>query len=162
MTDSSVAYTSYALVLLGSQAPGIIPDNYLGLTRIPVGEVWYAIGVPAGIFVWLLGFWFCAVTTVSIISGIRDLTFTLNCWAFIFPNAGLMIALIQIGRALNSTAIKAVASAGTIILVILWLMIVFFNIKGVLTKQVLWPGKDEDAKNLQGEEDDRLGSEKQD
>lgn len=48
------AYTSNALVALAMQAPKVIPDHFLGLTTIPAGELWKGIGVPIGIFLWLV------------------------------------------------------------------------------------------------------------
>lgn len=77
-------------------------------------------GVMTGIFVWLVGFWFFAHSLGAVLIGARKMSFTLNWWAFIFPNAGLTLALIQMGNVLNSTGIKAVSSAITILLVVAW------------------------------------------
>lgn len=71
--------------------------------------------------------------------------FTLNCWAFIFPNAGLTLAVIAIGNALNSDGIRGVGSGLTILLVSAWLVVAVFNIKAVIEGSVMWPGKDEDG-----------------
>lgn len=73
-----------------------------------------------GIFVWLVGFWVFAHSLGAVLIGARKMSFTLNWWAFIFPNAGLTLALIQMGNVLNSTGIKAVSSAITILLVVAW------------------------------------------
>jgi tellurite resistance protein TehA-like permease len=78
--------------------------------------------------------------------------FSLNWWAFIFPNAGLTIALIKIAEALNSPGIKGVCSALTILLVIAWIAVVVMNAKAVWKGTILWPGMDEDAED---EEEDR-------
>ncbi|KAF2648806.1 C4-dicarboxylate transporter/malic acid transport protein-like protein [Lophiostoma macrostomum CBS 122681] len=144
------AYTANTLVALGVQAPKYIPPEFLGITSIPVGDIWKAIGVPAGIFLWLLAFWFSALSTVSVAKSARDMSFSLNWWAFVFPNAGLTIALIQIANVLASPAIKAVTSAMTAILVILWLVVTFMHIKAVLKGEVLWPGMDEDLEDAEG------------
>lgn len=117
---------------------------------MPCGQLWKAFGVPCGIFLWLLGFWFFAVATISVIKGAKKIHFTLNFWAFIFPNVGLTIATIQIGTVLNSTGIKAVSSAMTILLVIGWLIIVPLTVKAVWTGQVMWPGMDEDEEDIEG------------
>jgi tellurite resistance protein TehA-like permease len=76
--------------------------------------------------------------------------FSLNYWAFVFPNAGLTIALIQIANVLASPAIKAVTSAMTVILVVVWLVVAFLHIKAVLRGEVLWPGLDEDLEDMEG------------
>ena len=76
--------------------------------------------------------------------------FTLNWWGFIFPNAGLTVAAIYIGNALDSGGIKAVTSAMTIVLVIAWLAVAVAHIRAVVKCQVLWPGCDEDMEDIEG------------
>jgi tellurite resistance protein TehA-like permease len=144
------AYTANTLVALGMQAPKVIPRNFLGIGSFPVGEVWKAIGVPCGIFLWLLAFWFCALSTVSVLSSWKEMHFTMNWWAFIFPNVGLTIALIQIANVLDSDGMKGICSAMTIILVMLWIFVAMMNVRAVWRGEVLWPGMDED---MEGEED---------
>jgi C4-dicarboxylate transporter/malic acid transport protein len=148
------AYTANAFVALGMQAPKHVPDDFLGITSVPVGDIFKAVGVIAGIFLWLIAFWFSALTTVSVMLATinKESHFTLNHWAFIFPNVGLTIALIQIANALKSPGIKGVCSGATIILVILWLWVAVLNVKGLLQKEVLWPGKDEDMEDIEGHE----------
>ena len=74
----------------------------------------------------LFSYWFFFITTVAVVVGAHKMSFTLNWWAFIFPNAGMTLATIQAGKVLNSNALNGIASALTILLVI------------------MWPGKDED------------------
>jgi len=126
------------------------------VTSIPVGDVWKAIGFPAGVFLWLLGFWFMAVASISVVVGARKMHFTLNCWAFIFPNVGLTIALIQIGSVLGSDGIKGVASAMTVILVAAWLVVAGFCVRAVVQGKVLWPGMDEDEEDEEGHGEDEV------
>lgn len=116
-----------------------------------MGYIWKAIGVPAGIFLWLLAFWFFALSTVSVLFGIRQMKFNLSWWAFIFPNAGLTIAAIQIGNVLGSPAIGKVCSAATILLVIAWLFVAVANCWAIYRRKVLWPGMDEDMENIEGQ-----------
>jgi tellurite resistance protein TehA-like permease len=132
------AYTSSTLVMLGTQAAKVLPHDYLGLHGpYPVGYIWKAIGVPAGIFFWLFGFWNFALTTVSVLFGIRKMHFDMSWWAFIFPNAGLTIAAIQIGNVLESKPIKDVCSAATIVLCIGWLVVAVFHVRAIIRKEVL-------------------------
>lgn len=72
------------------------------------------------------------------------MSFSLNWWAFIFPNAGLTLATIQVGSALNSEGIDGVASALTVLLVIMWFITAAFCTRAVWQGDVMWPGKDED------------------
>jgi tellurite resistance protein TehA-like permease len=111
---------------------------------VPDGEIVHIIGIMAGLFVILFAYWFFFITTIAIIAGIRKMSFSLNWWAFIFPNAGLTLATIQAGNALKSNAILGVASALTILLVIMWFVTAGFCIRAVWQGDVMWPGKDED------------------
>lgn len=142
-----VAYTAQGITNLAQNAPKIVPNTFLG-TSLPVGDVLKILGVPIGIFVWSIGFWFFAVATASVISGVRQIEFTLNCWGFIFPNAGFTLAVIAIGNALDSNGIKAVASGMTILLVITWVLVAVCNVKAVIQGRVMWPGKDEDERDI--------------
>lgn len=80
--------------------------------------------------------------------------FTLNWWAFIFPNVGLTIALIQIANVLDSDGIKGVCSAMTIILVAMWIFVALLNMRAVWRGDVLWPGMDEDMEDIEGHGDE--------
>lgn len=137
-------YTSAALVALGNQAPNVVPHDFLGLPNFDVGATIKVLGVMTGIFVWLIAFWFFALSLVAVLTGARKMSFTLTWWAFIFPNAGLTLAAIQIGNVLNSTGVKAVTSGMTILLVVAWLFTAGSHIAAVCRKQILWEGKDED------------------
>ena len=151
------AYTANTLVALGMEAPKVLPADFLGLPSHSAGNIWKAIGVPAGIFLWLLAFWFFALSTVSVLATCRKMQFSMNWWAFIFPNAGLTIALIKIAEALNSDSIKSICTAMTILLVIVWIGVVSMNGRAVWKGDVLWPGKDEDAGEEELENDEEEG-----
>lgn len=98
----------------------------------------------SGIFVWSVVFWFFALTLVAILHGAKKMSFTLSWWAFIFPNAGLTLATIQIGEVLDSKGINAVSSAMTVLLIVAWLFTASSYIVAVLRKQVCRTDKDED------------------
>ena len=99
-----------------------------------------------------MGFWFGAISTVGFVHGYKHARFTLNWWALIFPNAGLTIALISIGNVLASNAIKAVGSAMTILLCIIWLWVAALNVRAVWRGKILWPHMDEDMEYMEGHE----------
>ncbi|KAI8942426.1 hypothetical protein NX059_000498 [Plenodomus lindquistii] len=137
-------YTAAGLLSLANQAPTLISANYWTDTVVPDGEVVRILGIMSGLFIILFAYWFFFITTVAVLAGIRRMSFTLNWWAFIFPNAGLTLATIQAANALNSEAMNGIASALTILLVIMWLVTAVFCIRAVWLGDVLWPGKDED------------------
>ena len=139
-----VGYTSAGLASLGMQAPSVIPANFLGVSSINVGEFIKILGVMSGIFLFLVSFWFFCLSTTSVLEGVRRMHFTLTWWAFIFPNAGMTLALIQIGKALDNRPIKIVTSVMTVALVVMWFIVAPAHVYAVKKKLILWEGKDED------------------
>lgn len=138
------------MISLGTQAPLVLPSNIFNSnTSFHDGEIVKIMGIMAGTFVLLFAFWFFCISTVSVIAGIKEMTFTLNWWAFVFPNAGLTLATIQLGKAYSSTPIDGICSALTILLVIFWLITAVAHIRAVWKGVIMWPGKDED-KDMKG------------
>lgn len=141
-------YTSAAFVSLGVQAQKILPDDFMGTSpTAATGDVLKILGVTAGIFLWLLAFWFFALTVWAILLGVREMSFTMTWWAFIFPNGGLTLSAIQIGNALDSDRIRWVTSAMTILLVVLWLFVAVMCIRALWQRKVMWPGMDDDKEH---------------
>jgi C4-dicarboxylate transporter/malic acid transport protein len=140
----ATGYTAAGLLSLANQAPSLISANYFTDISVPDGEIVRIIGIMSGLFIILFAYWFFIITTIAVIVGSRRMSFSLNWWAFIFPNAGLTLATIQAAKVLNSEAINGVASALTILLVIMWFVTAAFCIRAVYLGQILWPGKDED------------------
>lgn len=138
------AYSSYTLIALASTGQDVIPEGFLGITSFPVGDAWKAIGVPAGIFFWLLSFWFFAIAMVSNFVVVRHMFFTMQWWSFIFPPVALCTAGLTIGDVLVAPAVKWVFSVFTVVLVGVWIIVAFAHVRAVVKKQVLWPGMDED------------------
>ena len=128
-------YTVQALITLGGTASKALPTNFLGTTTVLAADVINVVASIAGIFLWLLAFWFFCLASLSIIQGSKKMSFNLSWWAFIFPNAGLTLATIQIGKALNSSGILWVTSAMTVMLFVGWLVI------GVLNIRAIWQGQ---------------------
>jgi tellurite resistance protein TehA-like permease len=141
---TSIGYTAAGFISLANQAPSLISANYWTNTVVPDGEIVRIFGIMSGLFIILFAYWFFIITTIAVIVGSPRMSFSLNWWAFIFPNAGLTLATIQAGKVLHSEAINGVASALTILLVIMWFFTAFFCIRAVFLGQILWPGKDED------------------
>lgn len=132
------------MISLANQAPTLISANYWTDTTVPDGEIVRIIGIMTGLFIILFAYWFFFITAIVVLAGIGRMSFSLNWWAFIFPNAGLTLATIQAAKVLNSEGMKGIASALTILLVVMWLITAVFCIRAVYRGDVLWPGKDED------------------
>lgn len=137
-------YTAAGLISLANQAPTLISANYWTDISVPDGEIVRIMGIMAGLFIILFAYWFFFITTVAVLAGVRKMSFSLNWWAFIFPNAGLTLATIQAAKVLHSEVLNGIASALTILLVIMWFITAAFCIRSLYLGDVMWPGKDED------------------
>lgn len=151
------AYTANTFVVLGMQAPKHIPKGFLGIDSIPVGDVFKAVAVAVGIFLFLVALWFSALSTVSVLISAKDSHFTLNWWAFVFPNVGLTTALLKIGEVLELESVQIICSGATAILTLLWVFCAVMNVRALVNKEVLWPGQDEDMENIDGISEDMDG-----
>lgn len=132
------------MIALATTGQKVLPEGFLGITSFPVGDAWKAIGVPAGIFFWLLSFWFFSLATVSVLFTIKHTYFTMQWWSFIFPQVALCTAGLTIGEVLGTPAIKWVFSVFTVMLTGMWVIVAGAHVRAVMKKQVLWPGIDED------------------
>lgn len=103
------------------------------------------IAFVTAVFIWSLGFWFFCVGVVSTLMVARELEFKLNWNAFVFPNVGFTISVITIGKVLRSEGAMWVGSVMSILLVALYLFVQVSCVRAVLTKRVLYEGRDEDV-----------------
>lgn len=142
-------YTAAGLISLATQAPTVVPTAQFTPGSFPDGYIIKDVGILSGLFIILFSFWFFCISTIAVVTGLRRMSFTLNWWAFIFPNAGLTLAAIQTAKALDSDGIRGVCSALTVMLVVMWLLVAVLCIKAVWKGEMLWPGKDED-KTMEG------------
>ncbi|KAH7369484.1 malic acid transport protein [Plectosphaerella cucumerina] len=149
------AYTCAGLVGLGKQAQTVLPDGFLGVTSLQVGDVWRSCSVAAALFLWLIALWFSCLTTVSIFRVMKRMNFTLQWWAFVFPNAGLAIATIQLGDSLDSFGLKAFGAAITVVLVALWLLCAFCHLRALWNRELLAVGKDMGVEEVNNTHDEK-------
>ncbi|KAI9152248.1 Malic acid transport protein [Paramyrothecium foliicola] len=154
-------FTCSGLVNLGRQAQSNIPNGFLGIETVPVGDIWLGVSVAAALFLWLMAIWFSALSTLSVLRVARQMSFTPVWWSFIFPNVGLGLATISIGQVLGSTAIQAVGSGITVILVIVWLFCAFCHIRAVVRRDILAVGKDLDVEQVNKMHDEKTRLRKQ-
>ena len=135
------AFTSLALIGMANS----LPSNYNFLSTHPLStEVLQTMALFTACFLWALGFWFFCISAISCVSGLRNMSFHLTWWAFVFPNVGFTIATIDIGTQFQSQGILWVGSAMTILLVVIWCFVFLNHINAVRQRKILWPGRDED------------------
>lgn len=155
------SFTAAALVALSDPIPGLFADavRSIGsdapLSFAPLvaslsnpaaaADALRVAGIASAVLLWGLSFWFFAMALLATASGLPDAKFHLSWWAFVFPNVGFAVASIRIGRALGSDWALWMGTVMTIVLVIVWLAIGVMSVRAVVTKQIAWPGRDEDS-----------------
>ncbi|KAI1125162.1 voltage-dependent anion channel [Nemania abortiva] len=152
------AFTGLALVGLANSFP--IQYNVFGPGEITI-QILRVLATTICIFIWFLSLWFFCIAAVANLAVRREITFHLNWYSYIFPNVGFTIAVISVGKMLDSPGMIGVGSAMTALLVIGWLVIVMNHIRAVWNGQILADGKDEDYyvneknhRHVKGIEDD--------
>jgi tellurite resistance protein TehA-like permease len=102
------------------------------------------------VFIWSLSLFFFGIGLIAILLGIKEMRFKLNWWALVFPNVGFTIAVIQIGKVLQSEGVKWVGSIMTILLVMLYLFVLTMHVRAIWSGQIMWDGRDEDVYTPEG------------
>ena len=110
-----------------------------------VRSVLKIMSLATAVFIWSLAFWFFCVAVVSNLLVVRELEFKLNWWAYVFPNVGFTIAIIDVGKVLRSEGVKWVGSVMTVLMVVLYLFILVSHVRAVVGRKILWDGRDEDV-----------------
>jgi tellurite resistance protein TehA-like permease len=149
-----VASSGYVMVcLMGCSRH--LPRDYGYFAQHPAAvEMLQVVALWASIFLWLVTFWIFALACIATMpllwpfrngrSGPR-VHFTPSWWGLVFPNVGFATATGYTGAELQSPAIEWVATVMTILLFAAWLMTLVFHAQAIITGQIMWPGKDEDA-----------------
>ncbi|KAM3422389.1 hypothetical protein BST61_g2743 [Cercospora zeina] len=178
---SLMVYAIYLhrLMQFGLPAPNLRPGMFIsvgppsftglaliGMSQALPSDVGYFVERPGAVmvlqtvadfvavFLWSLSFWFFCVTALSLLAGVKRMSFHLVWWAFVFPNVGFTLATIRIGQQLKSEAILWIASAMTILLVMMWIFVFVAHVRAVLQQRIMMPGMDEDKDEYK--EDDRI------
>ncbi|ROV97411.1 hypothetical protein VMCG_06942 [Cytospora schulzeri] len=149
------SFTCLAIIGMASDVPRIFASQVPLIEGMPNPEV-LAYGVKLAsiylaLFMWGLSFWFFASAVCSNILGAvsmrntPDRKFRLNWWSFVFPNVGFCISTIRIGLVMGNEGMLWFGSALTILLVICWLFVLFRCVWGVMKREIVWPGHDEDS-----------------
>ncbi|KAH7257895.1 voltage-dependent anion channel-domain-containing protein [Fusarium tricinctum] len=147
------AFTCAGLISLGTQAKSILPDDFLGSLSFPIGELWYGISIATGLFIWLVAIWFSALSALSVLRASRKMEFSLSWWALVFPNVGLALATINVGKNLSSRGIQVFGSALTIVLVIVWFICAAAHIRALIRRDLLAVGKDLEVEHVNKQHD---------
>ncbi|RAL09250.1 tellurite-resistance/dicarboxylate transporter family protein [Aspergillus homomorphus CBS 101889] len=102
------------------------------------------LAIATGAFLWALSLWFFSIAVIATIR-LPPTAFHLNWWAMVFPNTGFTLATITLGKSFDSPGVKGVGSAMSICIVGMWLFVFVSNIRAVVKREIVFPGKDEDV-----------------
>ncbi|KAJ3573419.1 hypothetical protein NPX13_g4706 [Xylaria arbuscula] len=117
--------------------------GFFGADQVTI-QVLRILATVVCIFIWFLSLWFFCIAVVANLAVRREISFHLNWYSYIFPNVGFTIAVISVGKTLNSNGVIGTGSAMTVLLVLGWLVILMNHVRAVWTGQILADGKDED------------------
>ncbi|KAI1878259.1 uncharacterized protein JN550_000441 [Neoarthrinium moseri] len=136
------SFTSLAIIGMANNFPTTY--DYFGNAELTM-QIFRAIATMVSVFIWSLSLWFFAIAVVACLAARKHMTFRLNWWAFVFPNVGFTIAVLNIGKALESPGIKWVGTIMTILLVCTWLCVFGSHIRAFIRRDIVYDGKDEDV-----------------
>lgn len=138
------AFTALALIGMAKGIPSVASTDKVGM---PVDLTTIrTMALISAIFLWSVSFWWFGIATVAVVQAVPKY-FHLGWWAMIFPNVGFILATISIANELNNDGVKWVATALSVILGLMYFFVLFFNIKAVITQDIMYPGRDEDVED---------------
>ena len=139
------SFTGLAYIGLANAAERVFPHTFVvGTGEIPTAQVLKVLATFVAISFWTLSLFFFSISAVAVSLELGRTSFHLTWWSCVFPNTGFIIAIIEIGRAIDSEPILWVGSVATVVQVFVYLCVLFAHARAVVKRQILWPGKDED------------------
>jgi tellurite resistance protein TehA-like permease len=139
-----VGSASFTVVALIGQARAIPRDYGYFASHPSATDTLQTMALFIGIFLWIFSFWLFSIAVLGVVTATPEMGFSLSWWAFVFPNVGFTIATIELGIELESEGIMWVGSAMSVGIVGIWLLCAVACVRAVVTKRIMWPGKDED------------------
>ena len=123
-------------LLIGIGPAGLIGVNFVLLTEAAVradfaDPALQPIALLAGHAVWGFGFWWAIAGIVVLVRGYQRLPFTVASWGFTFPLGAWALAGIVLGGRLESVVVLALGGAGTVVLLVLWIVLVWLTVRGI-------------------------------
>ncbi|KAI9473447.1 MAG: voltage-dependent anion channel [Benjaminiella poitrasii] len=124
---------SYGMIQLGLAAKTVFGDRYIeGL-----GTIAHCMGFILSFFLWGFGVWFLIMASVSVCYTSRqNIPFNMGWWALTFPIGVFTTGTLSIGTTLNSPFFLVLGAILTCVLVLIWLLVTFKTIMGVITGEV--------------------------
>ncbi|RAL15819.1 C4-dicarboxylate transporter/malic acid transport protein [Aspergillus homomorphus CBS 101889] len=138
------AFPAVALMGMAQTAPEKLPTHLIPIAgQVNTADVLLVMAVFISIFLWIMALFFWSIGWLSILDAHREWKSDITWWATVFPNTGFALSIIKIGDLLDSSAIKRVGTAATLIQMILWLGSANMHIWAYFAHRTLWPSQDE-------------------
>jgi C4-dicarboxylate transporter/malic acid transport protein len=137
------AFTSLALIGMANSFPTDV--RYFNADGTSLVTVLKILATMTAVFIWCLSLWFFCISLLAVLAVAKDLTFHLSWWAFVFPNVGFTIAIIDIGKQFESEGVRWLGSAMTVCLVATYFFVLVMHMKAVFRMDIMFAGKDEDT-----------------
>lgn len=140
-------FTISGIVSMGLTLPHVVDPNFLikGQGEL-AGQVSKIVAIWMGLWLWGLALWFFLVSVGAHWSCVRNgkMTFAMTFYSYVFPNTALTTATFAIAKALNNRPIRILGCVMTCLLVCVWLAVFVGMVRAVVSKDILWPQKQED------------------
>ncbi|KAL4913892.1 voltage-dependent anion channel [Aspergillus aurantiobrunneus] len=103
-----------------------------------------AVSEFAGLLAWGFATFWWLFASVSIVytlrvqsGGWRNVSFSLTAWSLIFPWGVYTNGAVQLGKLMDSPAFDAWSTVLLLLLVVLWIVVHIFTVKGIVTGKIL-------------------------
>ncbi|KIE01651.1 C4-dicarboxylate transporter/malic acid transport protein, partial [Metarhizium majus ARSEF 297] len=138
------AFTALAVIGMAKGIPATASQNHIGM---PVDLTTIrTMALISAIFLWSLSLWWFFIAVIAVVQSVPKY-FHLGWWAMVFPNTGFILATISIGNELGNDGVLWFATGLSICLLGMYFFVLFFNIKAVITQDIMYPGRDEDVED---------------
>ncbi|CAM1505880.1 Fc.00g115170.m01.CDS01 [Cosmosporella sp. VM-42] len=135
------AFTALALIGMANRLPDAISS--VDKLVIDVATI-RAVALMAAVFLWALSLWWFLIAAVAVAMSPPEY-FHLGWWPLVFPNTGFTLATISIGNEFQNEGILWFATAMSIAIIATFCIVLYFNVRAVFVKDIMYPGKDEDV-----------------
>jgi tellurite resistance protein TehA-like permease len=125
------AYTGVGLLKMSSNVP-----RYSYYTEFPSAVLpMQTLAWTGAVFLWMLAFYFGCLAFAANAACVRRMRFHLTWYSLIFPNCGLAIVFLDIGKLLHCKAMEWVGISLVIAIASVWLIVSAFHV------EALWKGR---------------------
>ena len=135
------AFTALAVIGMANR----LPDTISSVDKLTIDVATIrAVALMAAVFLWALSLWWFLIAAISVAMSPPEY-FHLGWWPLVFPNTGFTLATISIGNEFQNEGILWFATAMSITVTATFCVVLYFNVRAVIAKDIMYPGKDEDA-----------------